>query len=412
MISVSVQERSTVRISKDQFGELSGSRTFWELVDAGVVSLVRSSRYPHGLRAGAYVGNAVLESGMELRIKEKAAGSVSSLIRWSGPSDRNLFAAFSGTSESQMLTLLVEAFLGEMEAYLAEGRVREYTRSLCLTSRPRGRIDFRHSLRMRARGDYGRVAVRRSDLSDEIEINRLLWLGLWRANRISEAKKDLDLQRRCRSVNTVFEKLHSAGLKGAGTLEVSRLFDQALMDPRVEGHVARALEYARAICLGLDPISDADDHPVGSSYFVRLEFLFERAVRGCMSSVLGRRVSSGAEFKKNAFSQVSGAFEANPDLVVAEDEVFEFIGDCKYKSLGRHPEHSDVYQVLAHSVTFECARSILVYPSDNFRKREYANWNGESSLLVFGVRLPQLEQDLARLCNELAGPESVSQPTV
>src|SRR5690349_13772366 len=85
--SIQLTERSTIAIDPADYQSLEQSTSFSELIEAGVISLVRSRNSPYGLRAANQVGGAILEGGIRVTVLEKVDGALRALLKWSLPED-------------------------------------------------------------------------------------------------------------------------------------------------------------------------------------------------------------------------------------------------------------------------------------------------------------------------------------
>ena len=92
---------------------------------------------------------------------------------------------------------------------------------------------------------------------------------------------------------------------------------------------------------------------------------------------------------------------ADPDFVVLSGQVPTVVGDCKYKELEDFPEHSDVYQLVAHCQTIGCAHGILVYPGESPRLSKLGDAVTGTTVYIAQLRIPLLKIDTAWLMAEL-----------
>src|SRR6185312_2496318 len=116
---VAVPERSSKEIDADVYRTLENSPDFLHLVESGVFSLVQTKRRKYAISAGPYVGEALLESGLRVRVTEKAVGSLASLVRWALPTDLRLTEAPAPIApEGTALNVFVERFLDHIGGYL------------------------------------------------------------------------------------------------------------------------------------------------------------------------------------------------------------------------------------------------------------------------------------------------------
>src|SRR5207249_2544257 len=146
-------ERRTVSIAPEDFRSLEESELFLRLVEAGIVSLVRSRDAPFGLRAAALVGEAVVAEGVRLAVTEKMPGTLAALLTWSVPADWRQAAPPAPIGKGdELFALFARRFVEHVGYYVRHGRSRAYRQLYEESSRPRGKVDLRGTLRLRRRG--------------------------------------------------------------------------------------------------------------------------------------------------------------------------------------------------------------------------------------------------------------------
>ncbi|MGV3723967.1 MAG: 5-methylcytosine restriction system specificity protein McrC [Actinomycetota bacterium] len=379
------------------FRRLEASSQFWELVNEGVLSLVRSKDTPYGVRASAQVGQAILAGNLRLIVKEKSPGSLHALLYWSLPKGiREAEAPSPVGTDSPVLQTFASRFLDHLGNYLRHGRTKEYALRNEASSFPHGRVDVRNTAKLLSRGKRGVLAYRRTELTADTLPNRLLALGIIAVDAYSSVFPDGGTVRDvARLYAPLFEDVSRYDLLRAALHRKAAAFDLALNDLRVAGHLRKALEFARALVLHLGAWPETPSEQLPRSFFLNLELLFQDAVYEVVREQLpGMSVTKGRMLKKPIFDDLPDRYVADPDLVVGRPSAVDLVADCKYKVFKSWPEHSDVYQVLAHCAAIGCREGLLVYPGEACRMGKLGRSNSGVALGWATVRPQNLREDL------------------
>jgi hypothetical protein len=401
---VELSERSSRPIPRETYRTLEDSADFLSLIEAGIVSLVRGARQGYGLKAGPYVGEALLDCGLRIRISEKAEGSLASLVRWALPADVRIADAPALVApEGSVLQVFVHRFLDHLGGYIREGRLKEYSEEPRLSASPRGRIDVGETMRARARGQAGLVAHVRPQLTADLLVNQLLARALIAVDAFASARGDRVIRTRARGFSTLFEDVSAHRFERMPPDRLRQALQSALCDPRMVGELRDALAYAQALLLSWGAWPNDSAGVVPQSYFLKLETLFEEAVRSILEARLEDPVVEGTYLKKFVFVE-HDAYEVNPDLVIGAPAAPTLVGDCKYKDAASGPGHSDVYQLLIHTESCDGRRALLIYPGSNARTTYVGASASGIDLWWSEVRLPYLSEDLLSTAQALGLP--------
>lgn len=414
MAVVEVTERSTTPVPASIFRTLEASDSFWELVDAGTVSLVRSRAAPYGIRSSAQVGQAILEKGIRLVLTEKIEGSLSALLRWVLPKDVREIAAPSPVAVGgPVLSAFASHFLDFLGQYLRYGRIKEYVHYFDDSPVLRGRLDLRGTAKLLACGRRGRLAYRQTHLVADIEPNRLLALGLGAVETLAVTTPGEErLRMLARTYSGLFEDIDWFALRRATAHDKARAYSLVMEDKRVEGPLRKALAYARALVLHLGAWPRHEPEAIlPCAYFLNLELIFEDAVREVLSEVVpGIQVTMGRQHSRPIFEDLPERYVADPDIVVGDARHSVLVADCKYKEIEANPEHSDVYQLLAHCAAFGCHKGLLLYPGPCCESHRLGVTPSGIHLWSATVRPQNLPEDLKAVLDVLdisASPSSI-----
>lgn len=402
---IAAMERRSLPLTGGDFRKLSVSFRAQELIRRGAFSLVQTSAVPFGIRGSSLVGQAVLEDGSRLIIREKSKGALQSLLRWALPEDIALAEVPSFVDPSSpILGVFADRFMSHMGYYLRHGRLKEYRSQLHRSASPRGRIDLRGVIRSSAGGRPTLVPHWRQELSADLLENRLLALGLKAAEKflssLDHPGESLSL---ARTYVPLFRDVGIPTGMAVNYRSLSQAFVKALQKHDPEDDLFKALCYARALCLHLGAWPDSGTRDqVPESFFLNLETLFEEAARQAMCMAAGTdAVCKGQELGRPLFNSLPKHYIADPDFVILCAGQPVLTGDCKYKDLDGLPQHSDVYQLVSHSLTIGCAYGLLVYPGERPTIRRLAESRSGVSVFVAEVRIGYLERDVAALLERL-----------
>ena len=393
MPTIVVRERGVTRVSEAEFRALEKSRQLWTLVDRRIVSLVRSGEIPFGVRANSSVGEALIDDSTRLIVREKSPGALRALLRWAAPDDFVETASPSLVGPtSPILDAFAGRFLAHLGDYLGHGRVRKYLKLREETASPRGRVDLRASINLRARGIQGRLVCRRSDLTPDLVCNHLLANGLRAVDDYLVVRDGTEeLLSLARTYAPLFEDVDWQSVARLDWFGQRQLFDATIEEYAAFSDLVLALKYARALTLHLGswPV-DTDMTDIPASYFLNLETLFEDAVRETFKELV--TASKGADLGVGLFSEMCDRYIVNPDLVLGVPPDVTLVADCKYKELDELPEHADVYQLLAHCTPLHSPIGLLVYPGSENRIREIGRTSTGVRVFWATVVVEQLRQ--------------------
>jgi hypothetical protein len=403
--NVELVERRTSEVSRDEFFSLESSIAGQRLVDSGVLTLVRGGRTGYGIRANAFVGTAMLDGGVMLRIAEKVCGSVAGMISSASPVHFRETAALGPVWEAdQILEILFRRFLAEVNAYASRGRHKDYHIRAEVSAIPRGRLDVRKTVRMWAAGGWPRLAQTRSVLSADLPSNQVIVAALRLAEAFASGRpSDKPQLEAARHLLARFSDVNSQRVLSLAYAQRRRFADQVLTDQRMPERVARCVRWATPLLLGNSLWGTSAVPDALEAYFLNLENLFEQAVLGAASGTVGYSIQHGRDVARAMFPLRPGRFLAEPDLVCGSGSRILFVGDCKYKTFDGSPEHSDVYQLLCHAEAFGTRTAVLIYPDTSRKIEFFGETRSGAGVWIATVRPTALNDDVVKIISHLAG---------
>jgi 5-methylcytosine-specific restriction endonuclease McrBC regulatory subunit McrC len=391
-----VRERSSLQLDPTPYRLLEESADAWKLIRAGVIELQRTSRHTQAIRAGNFVGHAILGEQV-LVIDEKIRGALAGLLAASSNVDGKLIDVPAGVdSHSDLIHFFVARFVELLSAYVSVGRERRYVRRVERTSIPRGKLLLSESIRLAAVGRADRVVVARSELSADTDVNRLLALGLRAADHILSGHGSSASLSRVRALAMLFEDADIHRLQRYSFALLDQEFSRVLA-VEASGPRKAALQLARILTLHFGLSVRAED-TAPFTWLVNLESLFEQATRSALAAsapeydLLVSDWRSTQEYLLN-----EDRYRAEPDIVFRSHNRARAIADTKYKSLDGSPQHDDVYQLFAHADAYDVPIAMLIYPGEKFTEQSLGASSSQRLVTVVEVRPTHLTEDAQAL---------------
>jgi hypothetical protein len=405
---IEIRERATSDLDPSMYAALDRHEEFSELIAQGILSLVRTKSATHGLRAGANVGQAVIQGVATIIIRPKVFGALEAMLDWSVPSDVRVTSASSLVSpDSPVLEIFAARFLAAIAAYLTQGRLRRYSTLAAVGAVPRGKLDVKKTISLEGRGRVGVVAFKVRRLTSDLAINQFLALGLLAVDEyVRSTGASPRLQFRARSYSALFEDT-SWQLHRRRPLQFThKLFHEALSQAPTMDAKAAVL-YSRALIhsLGAWPTESSAAVTVPNSFFLSLESLFEESVRNVVAADRPGTVM-GSVLREPLFASRAEAYVVDPDIVIPHCGGC-IVMDTKYKDLqGGLPGHSDVYQILAHARALSSPAALLIYPlesggADAWHLEELGESVDGTTLFYGQVDVSRLEVAVTGLVDQL-----------
>ena len=396
MSSIQLIERDSLPISSSEFSELQAQASFRSLVRSGVVSIAVGKDGRFRLTASHYLGSATLENGWRLYVQEKAKGTVRGLFAILSNARYRLPEARTWAEGDGAIFLHIAAqFLSSVETYLSRGRVRQYIRQIEETSKPRGRILTRETIKLLARARPTYVAVSLWNLTPDVRVNQILAFCLTEIEFLALQRPEMKpLLSRARRLFMAFQDANFSHLQRLTARERAKELESCISSLRGEQH-RPMLECAYPLFVGGGLMGNFSAQFKLPAIFVDMEFLFERA---CVSVLMH---SQTLEYRHRPYSktplfQGGSGYTVEPDILLGTDKTSLAVGDVKYKSLGEKEQAgaSDVYQLLAHAQAFGVQKAFLVFPGLRPLVRKLGISREGVEVRLFVVRPEHLANDL------------------
>ncbi len=356
-LHIVLRERGSPQvISRAQLGESNCIHDIADLARLNIVKIVQSSSYllvePKSL-VGSY-NSPRLRLDVAPKSPELASGLLMRLDNWRRRVDVEDPNKTGEAFQARNLWTTFEQLLSNLHR---EGLPWIYSRKTVISSTPRGRIDFRHTLnRVLSRG-----------------INHQVASSIQARNHFDGFAPSLDAVRR--RIATI--EVNAPSLRGRvgklieltgdssrpfSVIDARKIFEELY---QLEGHPA-----LMAICSFCSQVLRGEDsirisQPVGSGVaeFVDLERLWEEAVRMLLShqSCCTRgtvRLHPIRGSGQTLFDD--GGPEIDPDIVCYRGSLPILVVDAKY-SVAASPSANDIYQLSSYVTRLGCESGALAY---------------------------------------------------
>ena len=215
-----------------------------------------------------------------------------------------------------------------------------------------------------------RAKIEAFDFSTNNAVNRILKAALLVGLSLTDGEATLNNERQIFA-----ENLKSyARISAAAADNIEYIYEDAVATlPHFKIGHHKALEVARELIRRSSPLLEFADRRVRlPSFIINLDTVFESYIRNCLRNDLqtlhpGSQVNDGNEagYSKSLLND-NQKFTIKPDLIFrrSTDEPPFLIGDLKYKT---KPTEDDRYQILTHTLSYQCKKAILIYPKRSGR---------------------------------------------
>ncbi|WP_457537900.1 5-methylcytosine restriction system specificity protein McrC [Williamsia sp. R60] len=321
---------------------------------AGVANL-RSTRLGYELEIGPYVGTLLIGSE-EIVVAELVPGTVSACLELSRTGRK---IGEQSSYSNRTLTpndAVARAYTDAVASCLQNGVLKEYSDLTALTSRPRGRLLIRDSIRRPwSHGKENVMVATWRHLSEDTPLNRtLLAAGIRAQYLLPNNDVGLKLLREC------IISLSGAQLQSAPDLVPL----EGISDPVT----ARAISLARTILDGVPDISPTSTQSTSRfSAWINVARVFEEAIFSICRNLHPLSTFVGSSLGVSLFHNDTGteqciAKRADPDIVL-KLEHGTLILDAKYRRSGEKVSDDAIYQLIAHADAFSARAATIVTPA-------------------------------------------------
>ncbi|WP_159252720.1 McrC family protein [Xanthomonas phaseoli] len=300
-------------------------------------------------------------------------------------------ASVKGSSLDPLEALIFE-IASELRSALFDGSPRRYEEKQEELSTVRGRIDFTR-LATRLPSDQIRIPVRYSPLHIHNELAICLKAIALLLNRISKSNANRLL---LASVIGQFDAVPTRKLR------LSQLMSLRLMPS--EDKWARAISIAKMLLSNQSPDPTFSGQNEAFSLIFPLQHLFERAMRGILSSALSGTELQSTHKSESLFlyydeSDKSGVVRLKPDYLLRKSEKIIAVADAKWKRVSEKGraygvKREDLYQLNAYLSRYEASHALVFFPKAPWMNQSwvarYISPNGSDKVHLIGTDIERL----------------------
>ena len=399
-----VTERSDTQVGRSVWAALFQEPAFHRLLDSRILNASVLANGSARIQGSCYVGRAIC-GDVVIEIREKVPGAVESLLPYAAGSAFRIERSKSPASDiGQLTVLLIQHFLAAVHDYVSRSRQFVYERRSEVGCLIGGQIDMSRSMRLRARGLGHLVAFRRNVISFGTPLNRVILAALIEVERIARViDVGSEILERARGLSLMFSDCRDVRLlfgdRCAIAREAAAVADSPL--PSQQGDVA-ALASVVLAHEGFQWDATVDSR-VPRSWFLNLEWLFERAVRCELQQAVdaSNSVYFGSYRSRPVLVERRTVYRARPDLVVARQDGRVIVGDVKYKRWTRRIAAADLYQLLVHTAAFSGDQSFVAFPSDEYQIVQLGKSVTDTQTWLFALDLMNFRQSVAQMARDL-----------
>lgn len=360
---VEVRERSSTPILPQHYRQLEREPQFWALVEAGIVALERSRLSRYALKAGPYVGQAIVGE-LVVRVREKIDGALSPLLLFPDQPDVRIIECESFADRiGLVLRSLIDKYLDLLDSYLRAGRMKVYQRTLGCSALPRGKVSVAQTIRRWAAGRRDQIVFSLDQLSPKTLLNQLIGFSLHVIDGIIRVNQgEIERLKRIRTSAMLFE---DSGWQSLIRTPRDLIEQRYVSDGYADSPVAGLASLARLFSLHFGAATSATEERLKYSWFVNLETLFEECVRrsAALSATARGLAVTDWKVRRHYVFEAEHKYRAQPDLVVWRGASPIAILDAKYKDPDALPSNADLYQLAVHAEAWKVRRTALVYPA-------------------------------------------------
>lgn len=258
---------------------------------------------------------------------------------------------FGYETTGDLLPAVVAFFARSVEQTLARGMYRSYRQRRERLTTLRGRIDL--PAQFAQAGAVYPVGCRFDEFTPDVIENRYLKAGIRRALRVPEVPAGV--RQRLRRPLAALEEVSEVAVR-------PDLLDDIVFN-RLQSHYEPTLRLARLLlenCTFQDETGDA----IASSFMINMNWLFEKYMTESLAGALQGRMEVKPQHP--TYLGYGRKVSICPDLLFHQRGEEVFVGDLKYKILGKGKgvPTDDYYQLLAYTTALDLPEGLLIYCRD------------------------------------------------
>lgn len=400
---ISVPERGSSLVNRDQWVAISSSDDFWRLVEHDIIKPEAAGSGRFRLRGSCHVGRAEI-AGTIIEVTEKFPGAFRTLATAGAHKAPKLLKVASPVAPSEGSTaVLVTLFLDAARTYLSGWKRVAYTSVNDAGALIGGRLDIARTAHFRAKGLRHRAAFKRTVLTTNLPINQLIFAALREIERLSKLTLiSHKAVATARALRLGLDECLPAVLS-MNAADIERLIaetDAVNERPEVEEAVSLAAAVLDAAGFG-GGLSYS--RTISRSWFINLENFFEDALRRIVkAAIAGSGEVTGPTKRPRLFTGGVATYRANPDIVIRMNDGTRAIADAKYKDYEKWPSAADVHELISHAAAYEASKAFLLFPAiGGFRAQYFGKSNIGCEVWGIALDFDDLEGSVFRALAEV-----------
>jgi 5-methylcytosine-specific restriction enzyme subunit McrC len=312
-----------------------------------------------------------------------------------------------GKYKGDLLELFIGIFIDELLGLFKRDINRNYNLNLENQSFIKGKIDFEETVKYNS---YRRHLhyVRFDQFTENIIINRIfktVILNLIKRSSVKENKMKL--------------KQSLLWLEDVEAVNLNNEIWKSVKFSHLNNQYKPVFNLAKLFYYNSSPNLNKGDEMV-FSFLVPINQLFERYVYEAINCNAGYyKVNYQGPVRYLAKQDGNNKLQLIPDITITENEDVKYIIDTKYKEIdilnNINVSQSDIYQMLAYSIRYECNKIALVYPkflgdinSKDIESETLIDTNyGQVIIKIIKVDLVTDKKELGKMLNKAFGIQEI-----
>lgn len=338
-----------------------------DLFGKGLIE-IRQTKDVLRLQVNGVVGRIPLTHSLVLDVQPKfSVSNLNRIIYASGSILDNPFSmkrTYAGFRSKDYLPIpLIRTFSSSLTRLAANGLMREY-RQETWSGQPKPRINFIRSYQKYwSKLQPTKAIVEHFVFDQDNLVNQCLKLAAIKG--LSIARSSEQLRESIPELAASLKQLQRVQTKAPSALLAS-ISSKKPEPPSYRLDYHRALEQAIEIIRHVDVSLSGTGGKISlGSFLISLDDVFERYIRNVIADLPdagnGRIATVDGNKRRHQKKLLldNKKYDVKPDLIVKDSRGPQIIGDVKYKI---KPIEEDRYQIIAHSMSYQVSKAVLIYP--------------------------------------------------